>query len=146
MEIFRDHERVKMHTGSHAPGRWITDHTDYPPEKLVFLLSAPTWRRKKAAEFGPYAEVRITVILEESAMRNLRKARAILRLAEKHSAYAEKVSERVLNYGNTRCKAIKAMLENNIVPTAEPHRVPLSDLGQRFLRMPSYFGWEVSHD
>jgi len=144
VEIFRDHERVKMHPRAHTPGRWVTDHTDYPPEKLAFLMATPTWCRKKAAEFGPSTETLITAILKEGAMKNLRKAQAILRLAEKHSADIERVSERALNYGNTRYKAIKAMLENTIVPTAEPHHAPLSDLGQRFLRKPSYF--EVSHD
>ncbi|OPY85866.1 MAG: hypothetical protein A4E65_00035 [Syntrophorhabdus sp. PtaU1.Bin153] len=103
-----------MHPRSHAPGRWITDRADYPPEKLAFLMATPTWCRKKAAEFGPYTEALVTVILKESPMRNLRKAQAILRLAEKHSADIEKVSEKALNYGNTRYKAIKAMLENNI--------------------------------
>jgi len=37
-------------------------------------------------------------------MRNLRKAQAILRLAEKHSGEIESVSERALWYGNTRYK------------------------------------------
>jgi hypothetical protein len=146
VEIFRDHERVKMHPRSHAPGRWVTDHTDYPSEKLAFLMSTPTWCRKKASEFGPHTEALITAILKEGAMRNLRKAQAILRLAEKYSTDIERVSQRALSYGNTRYKAIKAMLENNIIPTAALHHAPLSDLGQRFLRKPSYFGREVSHD
>ena len=84
-EIFLDHERIKVHPRSHTPGRWMTDQTDYPPEKLAFLMATPTWCRKKAAEFGPHTEALITAILKENAMRNLRKAQAILRLAEKYS-------------------------------------------------------------
>lgn len=140
VEIFLDHERIKMHPRSHTPGGWVTDHTDYPPNKLAFLLSTPTWCRRKAAEFGPYTEALITTILKENAIRNLRKAQAILRLAEKHSGDMERVSERALNYDNTRYKAIKTMLEHDLIPTPEPHRAPLSDLGQKFLRNPSYFG------
>jgi len=145
-EIFLDQERIKVHSRSHSPGRWVTDQTDYPPEKLAFLMATPTWCRKKAAEFGPSTEALITAILKESAMKNLRKAQAILRLAEKYSGDIEKVAERAMSYGATRYKSIKAMLENGIADDQPTHRAPLSDLGQRFLREPSYFSREVRHD
>jgi transposase len=145
-EIFLDHERIKVHSRSHTPGRWMTDQTDYPPEKLAFLMATPTWCRKKAAEFGPHTEALITAILKEGAMKNLRKTQAILRLAEKYSGEIEKVSERALLFGATRYKSIKAMLENGIAQEEIPHPAPLSDLGQRFLREPAYFSREVRHD
>jgi transposase len=146
VEIFLDHERIKLHPRSHTPGRWVTDTSDYPPQKLAFLMATPTWCRKKASEFGPHTEALITVILKESAMRNLRKAQAILRLAEKHAGDIEKVSERALSYGNTRYKSIKAMLEMDLATEQTVHRAPLSDLGQRFLREPAYFNREVCND
>jgi len=147
VEIFLGHERVKMHPRSRTPGRWVTDHTDYPPEKLAFLMATPVWCRKKASEFGPHTEALIATILKEGAMRNLRKAQAILRLAEKYSGDIERVSERALCYGNTRLRSIKTMLENNVATPDEPKKTaPLSDLGQRFLREPSYFGREVRRD
>ena len=80
----------------------MTDQTDYPPEKLAFLMATPTWCRKKAAEFGPHTEELITAILKEGAMKNLRKAQAILRLAEKYSGDIERVAQRALSYGATR--------------------------------------------
>ena len=146
VELFLNHERVKVHPRSHTPGRWVTDQTDYPPEKLAFLMATPTWCRKKAAEFGPYTEALITAILKEGAMKNLRKAQAILRLAEKYSGEIEKVAERALSYGNIRYRAIKTMLENGIATEQTTHQALLSDLGQRFLRPPAYFGREVCHD
>ena len=79
-------------------------------------------------------------------MKNLRKAQAILRLAEKYSADIEKVAERALLYGNMRYRSIKAMLENGIAREEKTHQALLSDLGQRFLRDPAYFGREVHHD
>jgi hypothetical protein len=79
-------------------------------------------------------------------MKNLRKAQAILRLAEKYSGDIERVAERALSYGATRYRSIKAMLENGISDEQPAHRAPLSDLGQRFLREPSYFAREVHHD
>ncbi len=146
-EIFLDQERIKLHPRSHAPGRWATDQTDYPPEKLAFLMATPTWCRKKAAEFGPHTEALIYAILKENAMRNLRKAQAILRLAEKHSGKIEEVAERALSFGATRYRSIKAMLEKDLSDEqTTTHSAPLSDLGKRFLRKPSYFGKEASHD
>ena len=145
-EIFLDQERIKVHPRSHVPGQWMTGQSDYPPEKLAFLLSTPTWCRKRAAEFGPHMEALVTAILKENAMRNLRKAQALLRLAEKYSDDIERIAERALSYGATRYKAIKAMLEKEISDEPPRHRAPLSDLGQRFLREPAYFGREVRHD
>jgi transposase len=145
-EIFLDRERIKLHPRSHTPGRWVTDQSDYPPEKLAFLMATPTWCRKKAAEFGPHTEALITAILKEHAMRNLRKAQALLRLAEKYSDDIERVAERALSYGATRYRTIKAMLEKEITSDQPTGKAPLSDLGQRFLREPAYFGREVRHD
>lgn len=138
-EIFLDRERVKVHPRSHTPGRWVTDQSDYPPEKLAFLMATPTWCRKKAAEFGPRTEALITAILKENAVRNLRKAQAVLRLAEKYAGDVEAVAERAVNYGVTRYRSIKAMLENGASDEPPVHRAPLSDLGLRFLREPASF-------
>ena len=117
----------------------MTDTTDYPPEKLAFLMATPTWCRKRAAEYGPHTEALITAILEEHAMRNLRKAQAILRLAEKYRDLIERVAQRALLFGNTRYKSIKIMLERGMTETPTLPRVPLSELGKGFLRSPDYF-------
>lgn len=141
VEIFLDHERIKLHVRASRPGSWVTDQTDYPPWKLAFLMATPTWCRKKAAEYGPHTETLIAAILEEHAMRNLRKAQAVLRLAEKYRDIIEKVAERALLFGNTRYKSIKAMLEKGMTETmpAIMRTAPLSELGRRFLRSPDYF-------
>jgi transposase len=145
VEIFLDHERIKTHPRASSPGQWITDQSDYPPDKLAFLMATPTWCRKKASEFGRYTEALITAILKESAMRNLRKAQAILRLAEKRPDEIEKVAQRALLFGNIRYKSIKAMIEKGITESAPPARtVPLSDLGRQFLRPSACFGREAS--
>jgi transposase len=143
-EVFLDNERIKMHPRSHTPGQWMTDMTDYPPEKLAFLMATPAWCRKRAAECGPNMEALITVVLKENAMRNLRKAQALLRLAEKQPVDMERVAERAVKYGATRYKSIKTMLEQSIADEHPANAAPLSDLGQRFLREPSYFGKEVA--
>ncbi len=144
-EIFLNQERIKLHPRSHTPGRWVTDQSDYPPDKLAFLMATPTWCRKKAAEFGTHTEALITAILKENAMRNLRKAQALLRLAEKYANF-EEIAERALAYGVSRYRTIKAMLEKELPDDHPVGKAPLSNLGQRFLRSPAYFGREVCHD
>jgi transposase len=145
-EIFLDQERIKVHPRSHTSGRWVTDQTDYPPEKLAFLMATPTWCRKKAAEFGPSTEALIAAILKENAMRNLRKVQAILRLGEKCPGELEKVAERALLFGNTRYRSIKTMLEQGVSEAHQgpPAPAPLSEIGQRFLRHPAYFAREAA--
>lgn len=146
-EIFLDQERIKVHPRSHTPGRWMTDQSDYPPEKPAFLMSTPTWCTKKAAEFGPHAEALITTILKENATRNLSKAQAILRLAEKYANDIERVAERAIGFGVTRHRSIKVMLEQGISEARQrPAPAPLSEMGQRFLRPAAYFAREVRHD
>ena len=139
-KIYLNHERIKLHMRAIRSGTWMTDATDYPPEKLAFLMATPTWCRKKAAEYGPYTASLIKCVLEEHAMRNLRKAQAVLRLAEKYPDIIERVSERALLYGNFRYKSIKTMLQKEItdIPSLITH-APLSELGKRFLRSPDYF-------
>ena len=110
-DIFSDQERIKVHPRSHSPGRWVTDQTDDPPEKLAFLMATPTWRPKKAVQFGPHTEALVTAILKEGATANLCKAQALLRLAEKYSGDIERVAERALSYGATRYRSIEATLE-----------------------------------
>jgi hypothetical protein len=75
-------------------------------------------------------------------MRNLRKAQAILRLADKYgNPSMEAAAERALFFGNYRYQSLKLILEKGWVlktpVSSEPP--PLSDLGQRFLRSPEYF-------
>jgi hypothetical protein len=127
----------------------VTDHLDYPPEKLAYLMPAPTYCRTKAAEIGPQTETLIRKILSDHAMRNLRKAQSVLRLAQKYGKTAmEAAAERALFFGNFRYRSIKDILEKGWKITPEPaSRIPvnLSPLGQRFLRPPDYFasGTEV---
>lgn len=140
VEVFLDCERIKLHPRATAPGTFTTDQMDYPPGKLAYLMATPTWCRKKAADYGAHTEALMNAVLEEHAMRNLRKAQAILRLAEKYTDIVEKVAERALSYGNIQYKSLKVMLEKGI--TDKPLIIaaaPLSEMGKRFLRSPESF-------
>ena len=142
VRMFLDSQLIKTHLRAHRPGTWVTDASDYPPEKLAYLMSTPTYCRKRAAEVGPQTETLIRRILSDHAMRNLRKAQAIVRLAEKYGTeHMEAASRRALSYDNLHYRAIKRILEKGLDEegTPAPVGVSLSPLGLRFLRDPAYF-------
>jgi hypothetical protein len=144
VQIFFDEQLIKTHIRAEQPGAWVTDLTDYPPEKLAYLMPTPTYCRKKASQIGPHTEALIQEILKEHAMRNLRKAQALLRLAEKHGPLSmEAAARRALFFGNFRYRSIKTILEKGWLSFEQtlplPPQLPLSPLGQRFLRPPEYF-------
>jgi len=146
VRIFYHHELIKTHRRAKYPGERVTDLSDYPPEKLAYLMATPTYCRKKAAQYGPFTKTLIGTILSDHAMRNLRKAQGILRLAEKHGhEEMERACERALSFGNYRYKSIKNILEMGLSkPEDAPASAPLSPLGQSFLRPATYFTPEVS--
>jgi len=150
VQIFFDEQLIKTHVRAEQAGSWRTDSSDYPPEKLAYLMPTPTYCRKKASEIGPHTEALVEEILKEHAMRNLRKAQAILRLAEKHGHLPmEAASKRALYFGNFHYRSLKTILEKGwlaLERTPTIPLIPLSSLGQRFLRTPDYFapGKEVA--
>jgi transposase len=144
VRIFFDAELIKIHARAQRPGTWCTDPADYPPDKLAYLMRTPTYCRKKASEVGPQTEALIQAVLADHAMRNLRKAQGILRLAEKYGKVSmEAVAERALSFGNLRFDSLKAMLTkgDTAKPSSPSVPPPLSPLGQGFLRPPEYFAF-----
>jgi transposase len=142
VRVFLGPELIKTHCKAPRPGTWVTALSDYPPEKLAYLMPAPTYCRRRAAEVGPQTEILVRKILADNAMRNLRKAQAVIRLAEKYGQERmEAASERSLFFGNFHYRAIKRILERGLEETADakPPAAQLSLLGLRFLRDPSYF-------
>ena len=142
VRVFLDGDHIR----AERPGTWVTDPTDYPPEKLAYLMATPSFCREKASQIGPHTQTLVRRILSEHAMRNLRKVQAILRLAEKYgSERMEAASQRSLVFDNLRYRSIKTILERGLDGEPKPpcpSRAPLSALGMRFLRAPSYFGSE----
>jgi len=144
VQIFYDKQWIKTHLRAEQPSTWVTDLSDYPPDKLAYLMPTPTYCRQKASEIGPHTEALIEEILKEHAMKNLRKAQALLRLAEKHGRTSmEAAAQRALLFGNFHYRSIKTILEKgwlSFEPTPPtPSQLSLSPLGQRFLRPPEYF-------
>lgn len=142
VRIFWEEQLIKTHPRAVRPGTWRTDLSDYPPEKLAYLMPAPTHCRSKAAQIGPQTEALIREILGDHAIRNLRKAQAVLRLAEKYGSPAmEAAAQRALAFGNFQYRSLKTILEKGWLQADNPPQLslPLSPLGQSFLRPPGYF-------
>lgn len=144
VQVFFEEQLIKTHLRAERPGTWVTDPSDYPPEKLAYLMPTPTSCRKRASEIGPHTGALVEEILREHAMKNLRKAQAILRLADKHgSSSMEAAAQRALFFGNFRYRSIRAILEKGWLSLEQtppsPSQISLSPLGQRFLRPPEYF-------
>jgi transposase len=143
VRIFLDGVLIKTHPRADQAGTWQTDKTDYPPEKLAYLLHDPDYCRHKAQETGQETEKLISQILERQSMCNIRKAQAILRLAEKHGPEAlEKAAGYALAFGNLEYRSIKTILEKGIMNSPEILVLTspfLSPLGQSFLRPADYY-------
>ena len=142
VRIFLEGALIKVHARAERPGTWRTDPSDYPPQKLAYLMATPTYCRAKATQVGPQTEALVKAILSDHAMRNLRKAQAILRLADKYGkASMEAAAQRALFFGNIEYRSLKTILEKGEfleIPTSSDP-MPLSPMGQRFLRPPEYF-------
>jgi hypothetical protein len=125
------------------PGKWMTDQSDYPPEKLAYLMCTPASCLARAAEYGSQTQSLIKLILKAGGHRAMRKAQAVLRLGLKWGADLEKASEKALAYGSIEYRSIRSMLEKGLLSTEAPApAAQLSDLGQSFLRQSSYFSGE----
>jgi len=144
VRVFLNHQLIKTHSRSMEPGKWTTDQSDYPPDKLAYLMCTPASCLARAAEYGSQTQSLIKEVLKSGGHRAMRKAQAILRLGLKWGKDLEKASQKALCYGNTEYRSIKSMLEEGILSTEAPPTAAakLSELGQSFLRKSNYFSGE----
>lgn len=143
VQVFLNHQLIKTHSRTTEPGKWVTDKTDYPPEKLAYLMCTPASCLARAAEYGSKTQTLIREILKAGGHRAMRKAQAVLRLGLKWGADLEKASEKSLAYGNTEYRSIRSMLEKGLLSSESPATpAQLSELGESFLRESSYYSGE----
>jgi len=139
VRIYRDHRLIKTHLRAESPGTWRTDEQDYPAEKRAFLEKTPDWCRRRAYELGNSIGEYINRILGDHAIRNLRKAHEVLRLAD---VWGHKTLElacrRALHFRNYRIKSLHQILEKGWFE--EPCDEPVAKiLPGRFTRPATYF-------
>ena len=125
------------------PGGVAGDAGDYPEAAKAYLFAHPMYCCKKAAELGAQVERFVETILADHALRNLRKAQAVLRLGEKYgAARLDAACAYLLSFDTTEIHRLKRVLERGI-PTlwraTQPPPVTLSQQALAFLHPPTSF-------
>ena len=115
VQLFYEGELVKSHRRSYTQGKWMTDETDYPPEKSKYLLKTLSYYQQQALQYGEFVGELVTKIMTEHAYRNLRKVQGIFRLAQKYGSEAMNLTaERCLFYEDYRMTTIKRILDKQL--------------------------------
>ena len=142
VRVYRNHQLIKTHVRVFEPGTWQTQTADYPPDKRIYLEQTPEWCRRRSDELGPEVGRYVRRILGDHAMRNLRKAQAVLRLAESHpAATLDQACRRALRFDNVRFASLKQILAKGLFRQPLPPRRPPSPAASacRFARPQDYF-------
>jgi hypothetical protein len=109
VEVFVDGSVVK--TWGRVPRGRMTDHADYPPEKIAFFMRTPTWCRRRAAELGSSVAALVEALLAEPVLHRLRSAQGVLRLADRHDpARLDAACARALQVGDPAYRTVKGIL------------------------------------
>jgi hypothetical protein len=120
VEFFVDGTLVKTHIRK-ARGKQ-TDFSDYPPEKVAFLMRTPAWCRRRAGEIGESCVELIAELLAVNALYRLRSAQGVLNLAERHSPERLNAAcRRALDVGDPTYRTVKGIL---IAGTEHDHDEP----------------------
>lgn len=144
VEIYCEDVLVKTHPRASRKGTWVTDTSDLPEAAQAFLFAHPVYCREKAAELGPHVARMAAEILSEHAIRNLRKAQALLRLGQKYGA--ERLDEAchyLLDFDSTEIRRLERVLERGVPslwrPEPAPQAAALSQQAFGFLHPPESF-------
>lgn len=109
------HQIIKTHPRNYDTGKWITDEKDYPKTVLHYLENTPEKCLKSSKVIGDATYQVVAKTLDTGGRIDLRKAQAILRLAEKYSNdRLEAACLRAVAYDNYAYKAISNILKNNL--------------------------------
>ena len=109
------HQIIKTHPRNHDTGKWITDKKDYPKSVLYHLENTPQKCLDASAIIGDATYQVVAKTLDTGGRIDLRKAQAILRLAEKYSNdRLEAACLRAVSYDNYAYKAITNILKNKL--------------------------------
>lgn len=109
--IYHAGKLIKTHRRHHSKGQWRTDRADINKKARHFLDNTPQVCLKKSEEIGPAVHSMLKRVLDKHSTSRLRKAQAILRLADKYSnERLESACAHALLYGNHCVDAIKRIL------------------------------------
>jgi transposase len=144
VQIFNEGELAKTHARSYKVGAWITDESDYPPEKSKYLLRTTDYYEQEALKHGEYVRQVVAIIMTEHAYRNLRKVQSIFRLSDKYGTEAINLTcRRCLFYEDYRMSTIKRILDKQLyrytLGEEIAEQTAINFGGTSFIRPPEYF-------
>jgi transposase len=145
IRIFLDEQLIKTHIPAKS-GEFQTDSADYPEAARHFLKNTATVCREKARFIGPATMEVIDQALAPHTVQGLRKAHAILRMAEDHGhANVEGACRRGLHFGHTRVNALRDIVKKGLAHAPlEPMNVEAPQTPvQGFTRPAHYFSHTV---
>ena len=119
VEVYLEASLIKTHPRATRRGSWQTDPTDYPEAAKAFLFAHPTHCRERARELGPHVERLVSEVLSTHALRHLRKAQAVLRLADKYgAARVDAACAHLLAFESSDVRRLTRILEQGVVQPA----------------------------
>ena len=149
VRVYREHQLIKTHVRVFEPGTWQTDEADYPPDKRAYLEQTPAYCHTQAEQLGAEVARYMRRILADHAMRNVRKAQAVLRLGQRYGATAlDQACGRALSFDNLRLASLKEILEKGLwrQPATPIRPSSPAPAACRFARPQDYFVNSVAQE
>lgn len=146
VEIYQDNQLIKSHVRLEGKGKWQSDINDYPESALRFLQNTPEKCLIDANAIGKSTLEVISQILEHKSKQRLRKAQAILRLADTFSTdRLEKACLRSCSYNSYTYESIKNILEKKLeeIVLEEAPLIKLNPNNGAYLRPASEYTTEA---
>tara|TARA_B100001750_G_scaffold81172_1_gene64511 strand:+ start:347 stop:1882 length:1536 start_codon:yes stop_codon:yes gene_type:complete len=141
IEIYSEHQKIKVHIRSSIRGKWVTDQQDYPESKRLFLENNSKSCLKQAQLVGPFTAQFMEKILEGSTVIGQRKAQAILRLRDHYGHQRlEAACQRSVGFDNFTHMSLKNILNHGLEKVPDETQCPII-LGQEtsYLRSSDIF-------
>jgi hypothetical protein len=115
ISAYYKHKIIKTHPRDYGKGQWITDSKDYPESALYYLENTPAICLESAEAIGVAIHKIIQYCIKPGTRVGLRKAQAILRLAEKYSKKRlEAACLRASSYDNYNYNSLSNILSNGL--------------------------------
>jgi len=115
VKAYANHALIKTHVRQQGKGNWATDANDYHKSARFYLENTAEVCTINAKAIGQATENMTTVVLADDSRLSLRKAQAILRLADTYgNDRLEDACLRALLFDNYSHKSLKKILEDGL--------------------------------
>ena len=115
VQAYVNHVLIKTHIRKEGKGQWATDPNDYHESAQFYLKNTDSVCIEAAKRIGEATEQMITKVLSDGTRTSLRKAQAILRLAEQYSnERLEEACLRAIAFDNYSHHSLKKILAEGL--------------------------------